>query len=372
VLVKDDDGVHETKGEEERASEVKLLEADEGKGDEDRDTTQEGHDAAGSETLEDEQKHDDEAGADQHEEDDARKADDDEDREAQGDDAASEPDDDAGHEQEHDEDVRHTEDEEEHDQDVRHTEDEEEHDQDVRHTEDEQEHDQDVRHTEDAQEQQPESETIQESKVDLWVCVTDNDNKVVVVRSGEHIEEFEFDMGKSPGIQIIFHEDSKLEDGLDKLEFFKSSSYDTIDLIGKAYTGSDLPGDPIKLRMSKIYVRLTRRSAFAWGIRTAAAPAVIPRDPWDKYMVLGKYKIIESPHEYDNSQDSYEDVHIEGADSVTVMFDPRSATELNYDYIQFKHNKESSNYYGVEKYTGKQVVLSMQQAYLCVRRARRQ
>jgi hypothetical protein len=40
VLVKDDDGVQET-----RASEVKLLEAHGAKGDEDRDTTQGGHDA---------------------------------------------------------------------------------------------------------------------------------------------------------------------------------------------------------------------------------------------------------------------------------------------------------------------------------------
>jgi hypothetical protein len=62
-------------------------------------------------------------------------------------------------------------------------------------------------------------------------------------------------------------------------------------------------------------------------------------------------KIIESPHPYLDSQDQYTIIQFDGAVKLTIRFDPMSATEANYDYVQFTSTESRSIIYG-EKYSG--------------------
>jgi len=65
-------------------------------------------------------------------------------------------------------------------------------------------------------------------------------------------------------------------------------------------------------------------------------------------------EVIESSHPYDNLLDIYKDFKIEGSKQLTISFDPRSASEAHYDYVCFFKTQARSDYWGAERYTGRQ------------------
>lgn len=77
-----------------------------------------------------------------------------------------------------------------------------------------------------------------------------------------------------------------------------------------------------------------------------------PKDVFDEYMQQdGMYRIVESAtHPYSSNLDEDKVIHIPGATSLSIWFDPRTETEQNYDFIQFKG--EGQTIYGEAKYSG--------------------
>lgn len=62
--------------------------------------------------------------------------------------------------------------------------------------------------------------------------------------------------------------------------------------------------------------------------------------------------VVETPHPYRDNMDEYWTVEIEGAESYTITFDPRSRTERNYDFVRIYKDNSHQDYWGEEKYTG--------------------
>ncbi|CAM9282574.1 unnamed protein product, partial [Sphacelaria rigidula] len=65
-------------------------------------------------------------------------------------------------------------------------------------------------------------------------------------------------------------------------------------------------------------------------------------------------KEVESAHPYPNSADDFWEVHIPGAISVTVRFDPKSKTEPDYDFVRFYKDDTRTQTWGLDKYHGGQ------------------
>ncbi|EQC27181.1 hypothetical protein SDRG_14984 [Saprolegnia diclina VS20] len=64
-----------------------------------------------------------------------------------------------------------------------------------------------------------------------------------------------------------------------------------------------------------------------------------------------KTEVVESEHPYPHSADMTFAVDFATADAVTIVFDPKSSTELDCDYVQFRA-RDGSRVYGHDKYSG--------------------
>jgi hypothetical protein len=63
-------------------------------------------------------------------------------------------------------------------------------------------------------------------------------------------------------------------------------------------------------------------------------------------------KIIETKHNYDDNTDEYHDVHFPGAKRLKLVFDKRSATEMDCDYVYIYKDSSHTERWG-GKYTGR-------------------
>ncbi|TYZ57747.1 hypothetical protein PybrP1_007755 [[Pythium] brassicae (nom. inval.)] len=66
-----------------------------------------------------------------------------------------------------------------------------------------------------------------------------------------------------------------------------------------------------------------------------------------------KMETMESAHEYANSYDDFKELRIAGATKIVVTFDPKSRTELNYDYVTFFKDRTKRDFYGIPQYSGR-------------------
>ncbi|RLN02302.1 hypothetical protein BBJ28_00003986 [Nothophytophthora sp. Chile5] len=66
-----------------------------------------------------------------------------------------------------------------------------------------------------------------------------------------------------------------------------------------------------------------------------------------------KTETMESSHEYENNMDALEELQVPGASRMVIAFDPRTRTEVNYDYVTFYKDKSKSEYYGSQYYSGR-------------------
>ncbi|ETW06738.1 hypothetical protein H310_02903 [Aphanomyces invadans] len=83
----------------------------------------------------------------------------------------------------------------------------------------------------------------------------------------------------------------------------------------------------------------------------------VPKDEREQSIdvqYVGKSSVeMESAHEYSNDMHELKELRLDGATSMTITFDSRSRTELNYDYVTFYHDRTCTAYYGEEKYSGR-------------------
>ncbi|GMF16116.1 unnamed protein product [Phytophthora lilii] len=66
-----------------------------------------------------------------------------------------------------------------------------------------------------------------------------------------------------------------------------------------------------------------------------------------------KTETMESSHEYENNMDELKELQVPGATRMVITFDPRSRTEVNYDYLTFYKDKSQGEYYGNQFYSGR-------------------
>lgn len=69
--------------------------------------------------------------------------------------------------------------------------------------------------------------------------------------------------------------------------------------------------------------------------------------------MITKVETWESAHEYDNNLHSTTELRIPGAIRMVITFDPKTRTENNYDYVTFYKDQAQTEYYGNEKYSGR-------------------
>jgi len=140
---------------------------------------------------------------------------------------------------------------------------------------------------------------------------------------------------------------------LDRLEIY--SSEDSKHEHNLLATLDDFPESdhPLVVNYSSMVVKYYRSTPFAYGFRLLATPQVVQKDVFEEYFrYKGRYKVIESPHDYLPNTDERTPVHIPGARSLVVIFDPMTSTEFDYDYIRFikddggnKENESSEETY---------------------------
>ncbi|TMW68514.1 hypothetical protein Poli38472_005982 [Pythium oligandrum] len=70
-------------------------------------------------------------------------------------------------------------------------------------------------------------------------------------------------------------------------------------------------------------------------------------------MSVTKAVVVESTHHYDNDMNVRTELRIPGAKKITITFDSRCRTEHDYDYVTFYKSKSGDDYYGVQKYSGR-------------------
>jgi hypothetical protein len=63
-------------------------------------------------------------------------------------------------------------------------------------------------------------------------------------------------------------------------------------------------------------------------------------------------KIFESKHPYDNSINHFFDIAFDDAKCIEIVFDIKSSTEWNCDYLQFFKDASHITFWGLEKYSG--------------------
>ncbi|ETL24524.1 hypothetical protein L916_21469, partial [Phytophthora nicotianae] len=66
-----------------------------------------------------------------------------------------------------------------------------------------------------------------------------------------------------------------------------------------------------------------------------------------------KTETMESSHEYENNMDTLTELQVPGATRMVITFDPRSRTEVNYDYLTFYKDKSQGEHYGSQFYSGR-------------------
>lgn len=62
--------------------------------------------------------------------------------------------------------------------------------------------------------------------------------------------------------------------------------------------------------------------------------------------------MLESRHNYEDNADVYTPVRIPGARALIISFDEQTATEANYDFVQFFKDAARQAWWGDEKYSG--------------------
>ena len=67
---------------------------------------------------------------------------------------------------------------------------------------------------------------------------------------------------------------------------------------------------------------------------------------------MGKLFIVESKHPYEDNMDEFWDVHIPGASSLKLVFDSRTSTEKDCDYVTIHNDRNKSVQYG-QRFTGR-------------------
>ena len=67
---------------------------------------------------------------------------------------------------------------------------------------------------------------------------------------------------------------------------------------------------------------------------------------------MGKLFVIECKHPYDDNMDEYWDIHIPGAKSLKIVFDSRTSTERDHDYVSIHSDRNKSITYG-QRFTGR-------------------
>jgi hypothetical protein len=86
-------------------------------------------------------------------------------------------------------------------------------------------------------------------------------------------------------------------------------------------------------------------------IRDLAFSAMTPSPQFDVSAGSSKPLLIESPHPYENSANSYVPYCIKGAKRLIISFDPQTRTESGCDYLKFYKDSSQSEVWG-EQYTG--------------------
>ncbi|TMW68516.1 hypothetical protein Poli38472_005984 [Pythium oligandrum] len=66
-----------------------------------------------------------------------------------------------------------------------------------------------------------------------------------------------------------------------------------------------------------------------------------------------KTVVMESKHDYDNDMNERTELRIPGAWKITITFDSQCRTEQSYDYVTFYKTETKSDYFGEEKYSGR-------------------
>ncbi|KAI9995221.1 hypothetical protein PInf_012271 [Phytophthora infestans] len=66
-----------------------------------------------------------------------------------------------------------------------------------------------------------------------------------------------------------------------------------------------------------------------------------------------KSETMESSHEYENNLDTLTELQVPGATRMVITFDPRSRSEVNYDYLTFYKDKSPGEYYDSQFYSGR-------------------
>lgn len=178
----------------------------------------------------------------------------------------------------------------------------------------------------------------------------------------------EIEIPGAASLEISFHPDTKTERTYDFVSFYSVNPLSVDDRdeyrIGDKYSGSfeNFPSGkaPLVVPSSKVYLHFVSDSSNTeWGwkllVRECDGTSTETKEP-DLFTIHCEDKgavIVESPsHPYDNSMDWKHQVEIPGAEAVGIVFDPQTSTENSYDFIRFLHSRDSSEYYGNEKYSG--------------------
>ena len=63
-------------------------------------------------------------------------------------------------------------------------------------------------------------------------------------------------------------------------------------------------------------------------------------------------KYVESKHPYENNTSIFQTIEEEGVESYEIVFDPKTVTENEYDYVTFYKDETKSDFWGSRKYCG--------------------
>lgn len=188
---------------------------------------------------------------------------------------------------------------------------------------------------------------------DSWLQAQDRTRRYQAHRVVPVVAAGELHVSGKPGMAVAF-DGAIRSPGVQTIEFFNHADCQPEQRVGSVLRSDDISADKaIELYGRHIYVKVALDLVVCPEIRVAAVPAEVARDPWHRFMVPGRFALLESTHPYADNLHTFDVVRIPNAVSIAVMFDPRSATEANYDYIQFLQDKsDSTHWYGEAKYTG--------------------
>jgi len=175
-----------------------------------------------------------------------------------------------------------------------------------------------------------------------------------------------------PGVKVMkvmFDPRSKIASG-DWVKFFREDPStnpqvleEDLEVWGKTYTESfPLSDKPLYIPADHATVLFQGNSSLdavidSWGWKLLVVPAedgeFTPKlSLYEQHKNDPQNLIFESKHPYDNNADVVETIYMLGAKGVAIAFDPRSSTELNYDYLQF-YSKDPRSDSSAEALCGK-------------------